>query len=238
MPTSWPRTAVRHGVAAGAVANALLIGVGWLVFPTTAAHPASWLGLTADLAVLAAYAAAGRWAAPAADRRDPRILPAAAALGGLAGAVFGTEVALEYVLLPEDNTAYGCAEFGTVLGLYLLAGFAVARRAGAVAPGVLAAVWAAVVGSTVWLGCVLSVSYLFHGTPRQARVFRAEGNDDDFRRSGMADFDAFIMQDFMGAAFFHLLLGPAVAAVTGAAGAAAGAGLTRWRGGRAWEAPP
>ncbi len=37
-------------------------------------------------------------------------------------------------------------------------------------------------------------------------------------RSGMSDFNAFIMEDFMDATFFHLLLGPLVAAVLGLLG--------------------
>jgi len=68
---------------------------------------------------------------------------------------------------------------------------------------------------------------MFYGTARQERVFQAEGNFDDFRRSGMDDFRAFITEDFFGATFFHQILGPAVASLLGLIGAAIGKGLAK-----------
>ncbi|MFI5896181.1 hypothetical protein ACIA5D_39380 [Actinoplanes sp. NPDC051513] len=52
------------------------------------------------------------------------------------------------------------------------------------------------------------------------RVWRAEGIYDDFARSGMSDLPAFVLQDFWGAGFFHLLAGLVLAAVFGSATAA------------------
>ena len=53
-----------------------------------------------------------------------------------------------------------------------------------------------------------AVFYAFNGTAQQAQVLQAEGNLADFARSGMSDFNAWAMQDFLGAGFFHLLLEP------------------------------
>jgi hypothetical protein len=83
--------------------------------------------------------------------------------------------------------------------------------------------------SLVWFIAVLACFYLFYGTERQAQVFRAEGNYEDFRRSGMADFATFIMEDFLGAGFFHLLLGPLVAAILASLGGILGRGALRLR---------
>jgi hypothetical protein len=224
---------VRKGLAVGAAANAILLAAGWIIFRTTAADPASWIGLAADFAVLAAYGGIAWWAVPATGRRDPRLLATAVILGGMSGVVFSAEILLEYALLPVDNTPFGYAEYGTVLTLYLAAAFATAYRTGKIGRGVLAATWAAAIGSTVWLGCILATTYLFHGSERQTRVFLAEGNFEDFRHSGMQDFDAFMMQDFMGAAFFHPMLLPAAAALLGVAGGAAGKGVARWQSSRA-----
>ena len=58
---------------------------------------------------------------------------------------------------------------------------------------------------------------------------RAEGDYEDFARSGMSDFNAFIMEDFLGAIFFHLLLGLLVAAVLGALGGVLGKIATWFR---------
>jgi hypothetical protein len=42
------------------------------------------------------------------------------------------------------------------------------------------------------------------GTAAGDRVMKAEGNLDDFARSGMSSFNDFEVQDHWGAAFFHL----------------------------------
>jgi hypothetical protein len=221
--------AVRRLVVGGALLNALLIVAGWLVFPTTIQTSGSWLGLAADACVLAAYATIGWKAVASLDRRDSRILRAALIAGGLSGAVFIGEMIAEYVLLPEDNTIYGIAEFGAVLALCFFAAAGVSLRTGNIGSGLLSSVWSAFIGSTIFLTALLSVSYAFHGTDRQARVFRAEGNVEDFQRSGRTDYDAFIMQDFMGAAFFHSLLLPLVAVVPGLVGGGTGSGIARFR---------
>ena len=72
------------------------------------------------------------------------------------------------------------------------------------------------------------VFYTFRGSPRQVQVLRAEGDYEDFARRGMSDFNAFIMEDFMGAIFFHLLLGLLVAAVLGALGGLLGKAIARF----------
>ena len=109
-------------------------------------------------------------------------------------------------------------EFGLVLLLYFGAGFVSAPRSPSLKNAVLSSVTTAVIASLIWVICVLAVFYVFHGSGRQALVLRAEGDYDDFARSGMSDFNAFIMEDFMGATFFHLLLGPLVGAVLGILG--------------------
>jgi hypothetical protein len=43
----------------------------------------------------------------------------------------------------------------------------------------------------------------------------------------MSDFNAFIMEDFLGATFFHLLLGPLLASLLGLLGGLTGKGI-RW----------
>jgi hypothetical protein len=50
-------------------------------------------------------------------------------------------------------------------------------------------------------------------------VLRAEGDFEDFRRSGLADLQVFLMGDFIGAGVFHLLPSPVFGAVLGSLGA-------------------
>lgn len=233
-PTSSPLGA-RHASAAvvqkimvgGAIVNGLLVAAGWIVFPPTAHAPGSWLGLAADTCVLALYGVMGWKAAALTARKDPRILPAALVAGSLSGLIFLGEMVLEYLLLSGENTLYGILEFGAVLSVYFLTAAGAGCHTGRISRAVSSSVWSALIGSTVFLGALLSISYLFHGTARQARVFQAEGNYEDFQRSGLTDFDAFVMQDLMGAAFFHSLLLPLLAALLGVAGGAVGKGIVR-----------
>ena len=44
-------------------------------------------------------------------------------------------------------------------------------------------------------------------------VLIAEGDREDFLRSGMSDYQTFLIEDLFGATFFHLLLGPIIAAL-------------------------
>jgi hypothetical protein len=149
--------------------------------------------------------------------------------GLLAGAVFGGEIILEYILLPTDNSHYGMVEFGTVFVLYFASAFVSALRSLSIKNAVLTSVASAFTASLLWVITLLAVFYAFRGSPRQVLVLRAEGDYEDFARSGMSDFNAFIMEDFMGATFFHLLLGLVVAAVLGVLGGLLGKAVGRFQ---------
>jgi hypothetical protein len=139
-------------------------------------------------------------------------------LGLFAALVFVAEILSEYVVLPDDNSRIGLIEFGLVFLSFALAGGVVTYRTGNLRAGATSAIATALVSSLVWYITILTVFYCFFGTMRQHRVFLAEGNFDDFARSGMHDFNAFMMEDFLGAGFFHLLLGPLIAWILGLIG--------------------
>jgi hypothetical protein len=191
-----------------------LVLLGWALIPAT--NPVSVAGACA---VLVVYGAAFYFVLP---RVSPDVAKWARLFGLLAGGVFAAEILLEYALLPKDNTSWGIAEFGIVFALYFFASFWAAYRRHRLGTGVLTAVLSAMVSSLLWLIAVLAAFYLFRGTERQVQVFTAEGNYQDFTASGMANFDAWTMEDFLGAAFFHSMLGPAIAAFLGLIGGAIG----------------
>jgi len=68
----------------------------------------------------------------------------------------------------------------------------------------------------------MSTYYAFMGTARQQQVLAAEQVFEDFKRSGMTDLWAFVMLDYLGGVFFHLLLGLIAAVLLGATGAVIG----------------
>jgi hypothetical protein len=214
----------------GVSAAVLLVGLGLSLYPTTLSASAEGpRGVLAVGLVLVLYGVAGAWLPRRLERRSPWLLNTAITFGLLAGAVYAFEIGLEYVLLPADNSPYALIEFGAIFVLYFAAGLAAAQRTGRARDGLSAALTAALISTLIWYLVLLAVTYAMRGTPQQAAVMRAEGNFEDFARSGMTDFSAWLMQDLLGAGFFHLLLGPIAAAILGGAGALAGVGLRRWR---------
>ena len=215
---------LRMGLLCGVAVALVLVLVGRLLAPTS-----SMISTLGASGMLVAYGVAAAMCPPRLSRRQPEILSRAVLFGGLAGVVFAGEVILEYVFLPADNTHYGVVEFGIVLTLYFGAAFVAALRLSSLSNAVLTSVASAFIASLIWIIAVLVVFYAFRGSARQTQVLRAEGDYEDFARSGMSDFNAFIMEDFMGAAFFHLLLGLVVAAILGFLGGLAGRAIARFR---------
>ena len=220
----------RRAIILGVLTTGLLLAYGLFRFPSVlTASPTGVRSLAGDLIILVIYALLGWFGPFFAHRIHPKILRIGNRFGLLAGVVFASEILLEYWLLPGDNTTMGLVEYGLVLTLFFLAGLWVACQTKAVRPGLLAAIWSAVVASVIWFIAVLFVFYLFNGKPQQTQVFRAEGNYADFARSGLSDFNTFVMEDFMGAGFYHSLLLPAMAAIFGTIGATIGKLLARLR---------
>jgi hypothetical protein len=160
--------------------------------------------------VLIVYGLGWAW-----SRFAPRVQYWGIALGILAGMVLGGEVILEYLLLPANNTLYGVVEYSLFLLLMVLAGMLVYREISTLKVSAQAGLLTGMIGSLIWYGVLLLVFHLFFGSLPQAQVFQAEGNLEDFSRSGMTDLTTFIVQDFLGAGFFHLLLGAIFGAVFG-----------------------
>jgi hypothetical protein len=162
-------------------------------------------------------------------RIPPEILRLVAVFGLLAGIIFAGEILLEYALLPADNTNWGLIEFGGVFAIYFSAGVWAAYQSRNIKQGTLAAILSAMFSSVIWLIFVLVIFYLFRGTMRQELVFTAEGDFEDFARSGMKDFNTFVMEDFLGAGFFHLILSPLFAAILEGIGSMLGKGIVQLR---------
>jgi hypothetical protein len=223
-------TSTRRAILLGVFTTGLLLAYGILRFPSVlTASPTGVRSLIGDISILLIFALVGWFGPLVADRVHPLILRRGNLFGRLAGFVFVAEIALEYWLLPNDNTRWGLVEYGLVFALFFLTALWVAYQTKSWCNGLLAAMWSAVVAAVIWFMAVLMIFYLFNGTPQQTQVFRAEGNYADFARSGLADFNAFVMEDFMGAGFFHSLLLPVMAAIFGTPGGAIGKALARLR---------
>jgi hypothetical protein len=223
-----PLKIIRYGFIACVVLGLALVFLGWRLVPSTSLPSVAGVCL-----VLIGYGLAGLFGF---GRLRPENLRLGSIFGLLAGAIFAGEILLEYILLPRDNSSWGLIEFGAVFAMLFSAGLVAAYRSKnlpapvpqvQVKNGILAALVTAMLSSTIWLMVVLITFYIFKGSARQTLVFTAEGNYADFARSGMHNFNAFIMEDFFGAGFFHLLLSPILAALLGTLGGLVGKGLDR-----------
>ena len=212
---------MRWTMAAGALAAMALVLFAVLDTPRffdSGGRP--WAGLAAVAAILAAYGAAGRVGIAAARRAG--VLRVAGPAGLAAGGIYGAEVLLEYLVRPADNTAWGLAEFGGVFALMALAGGLIAMRTRRLRPALAGGAWTGMIGALIWYVVVLAAFCALRGSAAQDAVFRAEGNYEDFARSGLRDFQVFVVQDVLGAGFFHLLLSPIFGVMLGALGGGVG----------------
>lgn len=225
-----PKSAIQRMILISVFAIGAFVGYGLLRFPAVlTASPTGGRSLIGVISILLIYANVGWFGPLFTERMSPHILPIGMLGGLLAGGIFAIEMILEYWFLPNDNTAMGLGEYGLVFALFFFVGLWGANQTHAIRNGVVAAVWSAIVGALVWYIAVLLMFYLFQGTPQQVHVFRAEGNYEDFARSGLHDFNVFMMEDFMGAGFFHALLLPTIGALLGMLGAIVGHLLARRR---------
>jgi hypothetical protein len=224
---SWPPCNARvvgKAILALVVIDCALVALGLILTPTTVGGSGRGLfGVAAALVMLTAYGALGVWGSRAVERKNPRILPVGSAFGVAIGGVFVAEMLFEYIALPSSkgNERLGYLEFGGMFLLLFLAGLWGGWNTGRVWHGVLTAIWSTMIGSLIWVGSLLSTYYAFMGTARQEQVLAADQVFEDFKRSGMTDLWAFIMQDYLGGVFFHLLLGFIVAGILGTMGALA-----------------
>jgi hypothetical protein len=213
-----------RAILQGAALAAALVIFGAATTPGFLASKGGVIGIAATLAILAAYGLAGRfWA----SRARPETLRTAGRFALAAGAVYAAEIVLEYALLPKDNTPWGVVEFCLVFLVIAAAGATAAWRGRRLRTGLVAGVWTAMGASLIWYVVLLAVFYAFRGTPQQSQVLHAEGNFEDFRRSGLADMDVFVMGDMLGAGFYHLLLSPIFGVILGGVGGLAGLAARR-----------
>ena len=197
---------------AAAVALGAGAGLALVIYGLAERPQASLLSVAAAAAVLVGYGALGLTLNNLRSLADLR----ASSIAGLAaGVVFAAEILLEYIYLPPNNVVWGYGEFGIVFLIYALVAAWVAWRGMTIGIAVRVAMVAAAISSLIWCLALLSTFYAYEGTSAQAAVLIAEGDPQDFLRSGMSDYRTFLIEDLFGAIFYHLLLGPIIAALLG-----------------------
>jgi hypothetical protein len=205
-----------------AATNLLLAAFG-LIYDPAALRGGGYLGLLGVAVAQGLSVALMRWGPVSRRAAPPVAVRIGVTTGLILGGLYGAEVLAEY-LSARITGASVLIGWTIVAGLVLgniVAAATAAARLRSVRAGVTAAVYCAIVEYLVWYPAVLICYYVFRTSEAVERVWRAEGTYDDFARSGMTDIRAFVLQDFWGAGFFHLLAGLVIAGVFGTSAALA-----------------
>jgi hypothetical protein len=208
-------TRVERGIRVASLTVVALLLYGWKLAPSV--DPA------APFLVLAGYGIVAHRGLRALEQGDRKILHAIVICGILAAAVSVPSILIEYAGRTVDNRLM----LGSIAALCAMAGAFAAWRTTRICDGVFGATLSAMIGSLASVMAVLAPYYVLRGTAVQDRFFLTEGDYDDFARSGMTDFNTWVIGDLFGGTFFHLLLGALVAAAIGGFAGIAALGCRR-----------
>jgi hypothetical protein len=209
--------------------NVILIVLGLLVAPATlSAVEGVWamLGALGLQGVLALLALVG----PGSFDKFPRTEGISLGCGALFAATY-----LGFLVRDFAGSSLGIDDgpvtlYTLFVGVALLAGAAASVRSQRLRVGVVAAIWALVIGTAIWSLGVLLLNYALWGSPHWYQFWLQDGAVDDFHRSGSHDLGAFLLQDLQGALFFHQVLSAVIGAIGGFVGGSVALGSARlWR---------
>jgi uncharacterized membrane protein len=131
--------------------------------------------------------------------------------GGVVGTIAGIWLSLDLLLnyfIYRDGPTNSKISL-VVYGVYFLLLLGTAVRGGAirksVKAGLTAALWYVLPAQLIWFAFEFGSYYLFSQTTVGIQFIQTE-MQADFIRSGARDFQTFVIGDFFGAGFFHLLL--------------------------------
>lgn len=206
----------------------VLLGYGLMITPTALrTSSGAAFGPIAAFIALLAYVLASRVGPLARHTTDPGVLKPAVFFGLLIGTIFLVQIMSEYLfpITGQIDEIWGYVAFGGLPLWYLLTSLIATSRTHSLRAGIRAAMWSAIISSLIWINGLFLLYYLFLHTPQETLVLLADNTMADFKQSGMHDLSAFVMQDYAGACFFHLLLSPLVAALVGIPGGVLGKGL-------------
>jgi len=206
----------------------VLIVYGFLRIP--AALSGGLLSLSGAVAVVLVFGLFAWLGLPAMARSSgEQALRLGGLCGLLAGLVYLATFLIEYstAITGEQDGSLALVEFGSVFALFFIAALLAARLDGRIRAGVAAAIICALLSSLIWFCLLLVTTYIFVGTARQDHFFAINETYSNFQRSGMSDLLAFVLQDFLGAGFFHTILALVIATILGAVGGLVGRLLHR-----------
>lgn len=224
-PSGVPRTvAVARVIQIGLLADAAAIVCTVLRSIRPPQYPRLLPGLCAAGAVLASYAVFSTLLARKAEGLSAVVARRGLLLGLFLGGMFAFQILVEYFInvTARVDGILGWLAFGSLPPIFFVCGVVSARSSGRLSTGNWIAVLAMMIASVLWYALLLFAYSAAMGSAREMKVLDATGTLGDFQRSGEKDLRLFIMTDWLGAGFFHLLLGPAMSAVCATFGGVVG----------------
>ena len=189
--------------------NILLILIGAIIVPSTLHSLNGLSGLSGAVSmqiILALLAQFGPW-----SFRHCQSGIGISVIGGIIFALlYLIDIVVDFMGGSDPINIYGL-----FLGVGGIAGFAATFLSHQWRQGVLVAIWALVIGTTMWSAGVMIINYVTWGSHQQYLYWQGDGAIDDFHRSGETDLYAFLLQDMQGALFFHPLLSVVLGALSG-----------------------
>lgn len=205
-------------------ANGSLLLLGLYVAPSTLRSIEGFGAVLGALAMQGALALLALFG-PMSFEKYPRTMRISLGGGALFAAIYLGFLTRDFAAVtwgPDDGPLTLYSLFAAVA---LLAGAAASVRSQRLRDGVVAAVWALVVGTAIWSLGVLLLNYVLWGSPHWYQFWLQDGAVDDFHQSGSHDLSAFLLQDLQGALFFHQVLSAVIGTGVGLVGSAVGLGV-------------
>ena len=190
-----------------AIADILLITAGLALFPKVVGQ-GGLLGAGAASALVAVYGWIAVFSPLRPERVDGQLWKNGVRVGVAGGLWLGLDLLSNYFIYRDGSTNSKISLI--VYGVYflLLVGVAAsgARATGRIKSGMVAALWYTLPAQLIWLCSEFACYYLFSRTVIGTRFIETEMHDDFERHGAGGDFQTYVIGDFFGAGFFHLLL--------------------------------
>ncbi len=207
------------GLGIGLIVVADVVVLGMTVAQTpTILHSGGLTGFIAALFAVLFYGYLALMSPVAIGRLKQSILGPAVGLGVISGVMLGLDLLSGYLFPdPQLSAKTSLLAYGLTLLSILIGGYIGARRTGKLATGMKGALAVTLISLLIWFLAEFTLLFLFANT-RAGAVFIGDEMKNDFLRSGTTDYQAFVLSDFYGAGFFHLLLGLIITPIIGGIG--------------------
>ena len=213
----------RAALLAIVLSDIALVLLGLALYPKVL-RQGGLLGAGAAISMVALYGFLALYSPLRFGNVDNRLWKPGVKLGTVGGLVLGLDLLSNYFIYRDGPTNSKISL--VIYGFYLLLLLGAAARGGYITrkikEGLIVTLWYVFIAQLIWFFIEFGAYYLFSRTPIGVKFIQTE-MQEDFRRSGEQDFQTFVIGDFFGAGFFHLLLiGLVAALIFGSIGALTG----------------